>query len=203
MSFILDALKKSESERQSQGTAEFRGVPSSVRSPRVSRWLWILGLLLAVNLAVVLSLVLRSEIAPPESNVFQPDDFSAPATTQSSFVAQVSQARQNAPPTQAAPVQTMQETTYSPQPPITSRTSLNSALIPSIHEVRANGIVSLPDLHLDIHVYSDVPEDRFVFINMAKQREGTRLSEGPLVAEITPFGVVLSYQNTMFLLPRE
>ncbi len=200
MSFILDALKKSESERQSQGTAEFRGVPSSARSPRVSRWLWIVGLLLAVNLAVVFSLVLRSEKAPPGSNVFQTDDFSAPATTQSSFADQVSQARQNTPPMQAAPVQMTQETTYSPQPLIASR---NSALIPSIHEVRANGILSLPDLHLDIHVYSDVPEDRFVFINMAKQREGTRLSEGPLVAEITPLGVVLSYQNTMFLLPRE
>ncbi len=200
MSFILDALKKSESERQSQGTAEFRGVPSSVRSPRASRWLWIVGLLLAVNLAVILSLVLRSETTPPGSNVFQTDDFSAPATAQSSFVDRVSQARQSAPPPQAAPVQTMQETTYSPQPVITSR---NSALLPSIHEVRANGSVSLPDLHLDIHVYSDVPEDRFVFINMAKQREGTRLSEGPLVTEITPLGVVLSYQNTMFLLPRE
>lgn len=200
MSFILDALKKSESERQSQGTAEFRGVPSSARSPRVSRWLWIVGLLLAVNLAVVFSLLLRPEIAPPGSNISQTDEFSAPATTQSSFVEQVAQARQNVPPMQAAPAPTTQETAYSPQPLGTSR---NSALIPSIHEVRANGIISLPDLHLDIHVYSDVPEDRFVFINMAKQREGTRLSEGPLVTEITPGGVVLNYQNTMFLLPRE
>jgi general secretion pathway protein B len=76
-------------------------------------------------------------------------------------------------------------------------------LLPSIHEVRASGAITLPDLHIDIHVYSDVPEDRFVFINMAKQREGTRLSEGPVVTEITPEGVVLNYQGTLFLLPRE
>ena len=101
---------------------------------------------------------------------------------------------------QAAPIETAQETALSPAP---VRTLRNSALIPSIHEVRASGIVTLPDLHLDIHVYSDVPEDRFVFINMAKQREGTRLSEGPVVAEITPGGVLLNYQDTLFLLPRE
>ncbi len=200
MSFILDALKKSESERQSQGTAEFRGVPSSARSPRVSRWLWIVGLLLAINLAVVVSLLLRPEVVPTGSLVSQTNDISLPATTQSSFAEQVSQARQDATPMQAAPVKTTQATAQSPQPVSTSR---NSALIPSIHEVRANGIVSLPELHLDIHVYSDVPEDRFVFINMAKQREGTRLSEGPVVAEITPDGVVLNYQGTLFLLPRE
>ncbi len=200
MSFILDALKKSESERQSQGTAEFRGVPSSAHSPRVSRWLWIVGLLLTVNLAVVIGLFFRPEVSPPGATVSQTDDFSPPAATQSSFAAQVSEARQNAPQTQASPNQTVPEKAVSAQPVVTS---WNSVYLPSIHEVRANGSITLPDLHLDIHVYSDIPEDRFVFINMAKQREGTRLSEGPVVAEITPDGVVLNYQGTLFLLPRE
>ncbi len=200
MSFILDALKKSESERQSQGTAEFRGVPSSARSPRVSRWLWVVGLLLAVNIAVVIGLYLRPEASPPGATVSQTDDLSPPTATQPSFATQVSEARQNAPQTQASPDQTVPEKAVSAQPVVTS---WKNVLLPSIHEVRANGAIVLPDLHLDIHVYSDTPEDRFVFINMAKQREGTRLSEGPVVAEITPNGVVLNYQGTLFLLPRE
>ena len=49
MSFILDALKKSETERQNQGKAEFADVPSSADGPRAPRWLWPLGALLAVN----------------------------------------------------------------------------------------------------------------------------------------------------------
>ena len=200
MSFILDALKKSESERQSQGAAEFTSVPGSARLPRVSHWLWIVGLLLAINLAVVVSWLLRPEVVPTGSTVSQTDNISLPAATQSSFAEQVSTARQNTSPMQIAPVQTARETELSL--PLV-RSSRNSPLIPSIHEVRASGIVTLPDLHLDIHVYSDVPEDRFVFINMAKQREGTQLSEGPVVAEITPGGVVLNYQDTLFLLPRE
>ncbi|MCP5093694.1 MAG: general secretion pathway protein GspB [Gammaproteobacteria bacterium] len=75
--------------------------------------------------------------------------------------------------------------------------------MPTIHEVRANGTVVLPDLHLDIHVFSDIPKDRFVFINMSKHREDSRLAEGPMVEEITPEGVVLEYSGTSFLLPRE
>ena len=56
---------------------------------------------------------------------------------------------------------------------------------------------------MDIHVYSDIPEDRFVFINMNKHKEGSRLAEGPLVREITPEGVILNQNGTSFLLPRD
>ena len=58
-------------------------------------------------------------------------------------------------------------------------------------------------MHLDIHVYSGQPADRFVFINMSKYKERSTLTEGPLVKEITPQGVILEYGSTVFLLPRE
>ena len=73
----------------------------------------------------------------------------------------------------------------------------------TFNEVRVNGSVQLPELHLDIHVYSEIPVDRFVFINMSKYKENATLSEGPLVAEIVPEGVILDYRGTRFLLPRE
>ena len=200
MSFILDALKKSESERQSQGTAEFSGVPSSVRAPRVSRWVWIVGLLLVINLAVVFGLALRPETIPVVASSPQNDSAVPLEAEQPSFADQVSEARQSPPPMQASPGQTVEETAPAPRPVVTPR---NRAFIPNIHEVRANGTIVLPELRLDMHVYSDVPGDRFVFINMAKQREGARLSEGPVVAEITPEGVVLNYQGTLFLLTHD
>lgn len=61
----------------------------------------------------------------------------------------------------------------------------------------------MTDLHLDIHVFGETPADRFVFINMNKYRENSKLVEGPTVREITPDGVVLEYQGTTFLLPRD
>ena len=61
----------------------------------------------------------------------------------------------------------------------------------------------LPDLHLDIHVYSEQPGDRFVFVNMSKYTEFTSLAEGPMVKEIVPEGVILEHLGNEFLLPRQ
>ncbi len=46
MSFILDALKKSENDRQEQAEAEFATVPSSPGPLAAPSWLWVLGGLL-------------------------------------------------------------------------------------------------------------------------------------------------------------
>jgi general secretion pathway protein B len=57
-----------------------------------------------------------------------------------------------------------------------------------------------PELSMDIHVYSDQPDKRFVLINSRRYREGERLSEGPLVEAITREGAVLRYEGQRFLL---
>ena len=207
MSFILDALKKSETDRQQQGSAEFTGVPTSSRRDGPPRWLWVLGALLAVNLVVLLGLFLRPDPAPAVATP-------APATTpvtqaaakeSDAFVEQVAAARQNAPrhetPQPIEEQETVVASTQSRTPPVSDATP--SLALPTIHEMVANGTVTLPELHVDIHVYSEIAEDRFVFINMNKHKEGTRLSEGPLVKEITPQGVVLVHNGTSFLLPRD
>ena len=79
----------------------------------------------------------------------------------------------------------------------------SGARIPTIEELRLNDSLQLPELHIDIHVYSDNPDERFVFINMAKHREQSQLDEGPVVREITAEGVILQYQGRSFLLSRE
>lgn len=61
---------------------------------------------------------------------------------------------------------------------------------------------NLPPLHLDMHVFADRPRDRFVLINMHRLGEGDTLPGGVHVDAIRPDGVVLSYQGTQFLLPR-
>ena len=67
MSFILDALRKSETERQHKGSAEFANVPTSDgRREGPPAWLWVLGALLLVNLAVLVGLFLRSDVSAPE-----------------------------------------------------------------------------------------------------------------------------------------
>ena len=198
MSITLDALRKSENERQGANPAEFAAIPSSSASPSVPRWLWIVASLLAINLVVLFALLLK-----PDSNPATPAPAEAAVAStahnevpQASFADQVAVARQNVPVEPAAPVANEGPVEYS------APTQTASAL-PGIQEVRVRGAISIADLHLDIHVYSTAPEDRFVFINMSKHREGSYLDEGPAVIEITPDGVVLEYQGTSFLLPRE
>lgn len=212
MSFILDALKKSETDRQQQGSAEFAGIPTRPQSTSVPRWLWIVGLLLAINLCVLVGLLLRpnpvaSPLSAPSREIaatpLPADDRSRPT-----FAEQVAAAQQNPPTRQAdLPVTEAQETLQEPirsvlisQDPAAVPAS---SLYPTIQEVRTGGSIDVAELHLDIHVFSPEPEDRFVFINMSKLHEGSKLTEGPVVTEITPNGVVLQHQGQHFLLPRE
>ncbi|MCH9694008.1 MAG: general secretion pathway protein GspB [Gammaproteobacteria bacterium] len=209
MSFILDALKKSESERQQQTTNEFSGVPTRPGPDRIPRWLWIVGILLAINLAVLIGLLLRPEpAATPVLVDAAPESIALPEKVEPSFTDQVAAAQRNPPPGQPddEPEAEATPATQQVQPVVISqdREAIRStAIYPSMQEVLAGGAVSLPELHVDIHVFSETPSDRFVFINMNKYREGGLLSEGPEVVEITTDGVVLRYQGSSFLLTRD
>jgi general secretion pathway protein B len=213
MSFILDALKKSETDRQQQTPAAFATVPSSAGRSLAPRWLILLGALLVINVIVLLVLLLRPVDDTPAAavnNVAAVETTPPAATTD--FAAQIEAARRNE-PQRRAPPSSAQVRAIPGAPDTSANTSATrpatnppkqpAASVPTIYELQAKGSITLPELHLDIHVYSEVPEDRFVFINMSKQREKSQLSEGPMVDEITPDGVVLEYRGTTFLLPRD
>lgn len=216
MSFILDALKKSESERQQQQSAEFSSVPSGRAPSRTSRWIWVVGALLLVNLVVVAGLLLRSgptspSLAAADGRTEQapPDVDDDAAGAEASFSDRLAAARRRQPaagpgPTDADAPGTTARTTA----PLANATESNPATgpaggvatLPSLEELQLKGAIELPPLHIDLHVYNDSPERRFVSINMLKYRENERLREGPLVRRITREGVVLEYQGKSFAL---
>lgn len=211
MSFILDALKKSETERQQQTGAEFSSVPSSPDEPQSLKWLWILAALLVINVIVLLGILLRPDASPPppaQEEAPQGEILPAATTTaaagEPSFEEQLAEARERQADLEQAAADAQVES--SPGPPIApgaAQAPAQSQRLATIDELRLGGGLQLPEMHLDIHVYSEIPEERFVFINMVKHRERSRLDEGPVVSEITPEGVVLDYQGRTFLLPRE
>ncbi|MEO1203575.1 MAG: hypothetical protein AAFX10_12760, partial [Pseudomonadota bacterium] len=65
MSFILDALKKSENDRQDSAPAEFTTVSSSGEPTAAPKWLWVLGALLLLNMVVLAFVLLRPDSPPP------------------------------------------------------------------------------------------------------------------------------------------
>jgi general secretion pathway protein B len=211
MSFILDALKKSESERQRKGTPGIADVPQSAAKSGGTRWVWIIGILLAVNLAVLAGLMLRSDPVPqtaqelPSTEQPPGPGVEPPGERFAEIVADVKSQQP------AATVESGDALhTESPLPSSDSGQANAAASratvvdgLPSFNELRANGTLQLADLHLDIHVYSTAPSERFVFINMSRYKEQATLAEGPHVLEITPDGVILEHLGTRFLLPRE
>lgn len=75
-------------------------------------------------------------------------------------------------------------------------------VLPTAVDLAAGG-TSLPELKLDIHVYSKNPAERFVFVNMRKYLEGQTLQEGPVLEKITNDGAVLNQHGLRFALPRQ
>lgn len=221
MSFILDALKKSQSDRQEQADTEFATVPSSPAAPAAPRWLWVLGSLLIINIIVLLGLMLRPDAA---ADVTEPVTHQAavgaaaaatiaavdaappittPTTESASFSDQVAIARQNQSARTGPVPQPVTAANITPVVSVKNLPQTAAAILPSLTELRANGRLQLPDLHLDIHVYSDLRSERFVFINMNKYKENSSLDEGPVLKEITSDGVILEHNGIAFILPRE
>jgi len=206
MSFILDALKKSEAERQRQNAPGIANIPQGGRPERSSKWILIIAGLLIVNLIVISGLVLKPDTETAAPPVPTPTSVSVarPAPEKSSGTANEAQ-RSTSPTYSTEPVQSAQPDAIAPAKlPVTAEQPATvSEGLPSFNELRVQGILQLPDMHLDIHVYSRQPADRFVFVNMSKYKESATLAEGPVVSEIAPEGDVLEYQGKRFLLPRE
>lgn len=214
MSFILDALKKSETDRQRQVSPALFEV--KVAAPRRKFPLWAAGLavLLGINMLVLAWVLLRRPEAiaasPAAQNTAQPVVANtAPATVTTPPPTGVVGPSQ-APPLAQEPVLQGQEPVVPPdynqddyRPAITPQQAAEIAAkrrageLPSRDEVLAQGN-ALPDLRLDLHVYAVNPAERFVFINMRKLREGESLPEGVRVDEITQNGVELSFRGTRF-----
>jgi general secretion pathway protein B len=91
------------------------------------------------------------------------------------------------------------DTPYS-APAVKPETPQQEAL-PTADEVVARG--GVPPLHLDLHVYSDVVAQRFIFVNSRKYKEGETLQEGPVVERITVDGAVLNFRGSRFKLSQD
>lgn len=212
MSFILDALRKSETERQQQtgpGLAD-----SQYRATKTNKSIWIplLVMVLAVN-ALVLAFVLNTDSEEPVSSTDQapasrpdtnPDirplarEVPRQPDASTNVVAAKTEATAGDPEPIAAQADTASPVAVDPN----ASQSIQDGL-PSFQQLILEGRLSVQHLHLDIHVFGDAGPERFVFINMKKYREGDTLAEGPSLEEITSTGVILAYRGDKFTLDRD
>ncbi|VAW78513.1 hypothetical protein MNBD_GAMMA15-584 [hydrothermal vent metagenome] len=201
MSYILEALKKAEQQREIGQVPGIDSTHESASAGMSSRWVVIVVLVLLVNAGLLVVLfwpdgraevprsIADSQALPPAA------DSTPPISVQPAPV--ISPAPVLLPATVAtAPVQAIPEPI--PATPPAPRDYVRD--LPVWPQVPAHIFQKLQSgLRLDVHVYSDRPQDRFVLINLQKYREGERLQEGPVLDEITAEGIVLSLQGQQFL----
>jgi general secretion pathway protein B len=223
MSFILDALKKSENDRQrSTGPALFEVRVAPPRS-RFPLWAIAVGVLLMVNLGVVAWLVLRTNtqtavaqtpVPTPAPSAPTPAAPPAPALAAPASVTfsrnTDEQTVEQAVPGEAPSDEGFVNDDYAPaeEPalddrpaPTVERGSVSG--LPTYEKANQQAGGRIPELRMDMHVYAPKPQDRFVFVNMRKLKEGETLPEGVRVESITNDGVIFSYQGSKFTLERE
>lgn len=268
MSFILDALKKSESERQRQsGPALFEVKIAPPRS-RIAVWGAAIAALLVINFAVVGFWLWRgsaSRAAAPAATAAtaaSPASPASPSSPASPMPAQTAALAGNpqpvsagarfgaraeaggvpsaaspptapttsaaspaaspaAPPAVAAPTAgslaragagepganpddfaPAVEPRAKPAQPVAGVIRATASGLPTYQDAAAEPGANIPNLSLDLHVYSPQPDQRFVFLNMLKLREGDTSPQGVHVERITPDGAILSYQGKEFVLQR-
>ncbi len=219
MSFILDALKKSEAERQRQAGPTLLEVRITRPRRRYPIWAVVVGALLGINFVVmVVVFVLRK---PAAATVEQAEPVAA-ARAPAPATPPVAPAVQTvaAPNVAATPALAAgsADTAHADVTPVAAEDAHNPAdeepavpasrvqveapgpgnynHLPSVSELGS----SVPPLQLDLLDYSEQPNERYALINMHRVREGDVLPEGPRVLAITRDGVALDYRGQNFLL---
>ncbi|MAF83270.1 MAG: general secretion pathway protein GspB [Gammaproteobacteria bacterium] len=217
MSFILDALRKSENERREQTAPALSAAPQATLTNKRTFWLPILVVVLAINALIFGIIMLTSE--EPVATVAEPlrppvqapteVPVQVPAPAPAPVKPEVRSLREEAVHNTAAatpidgPAATPETTPSAlPDPPPSPQPTIQEGL-PSLDQLRTAGLVSIGSLHIDMHVYSTDAAKRFVFVNMKKYREGDRLTEGPMIEAITPDGIIMVQQGNRFQMSRD
>jgi general secretion pathway protein B len=201
MSFILDALRKSETERQRQSAPSLSDARYQVAKKKRNPWLPLATIVLAAN-AIGIAYFVFNNTAEPDKPIP-----ARPIPVRPVPAAPVARAPAPAAEKAPVPVAVVQRSKPKPPPPVepvsAKLTVTEMVALPSMQQLMQAGMLSVEPLSVDLHVYAGEASKRFVFINMKKYREGETLVEGPRVDEITDSGAILTYQGNRFRLDRQ
>lgn len=249
MSYILEALKKSEQERQIGQVPDLSVIQETPAraAPRWPRWLLAALLLNIVVLAVLAWRIWDARMSaslasspPAPSDTQQTAQSAADAALESgtrgvdavdaSLSSAAAVPAQNLAPASGtvpapelpepvshqptpAPVpaqplqpaaQAQTETQLGPDleplPPVDSVDA--AAAVPRWEDLPDAQRAGLPVPRIDVHVFAQEPERRFVLIELRKYHQGDTLEDGAVIETILADGIVLSYQGRQYRVDR-
>ena len=193
MSYILDALRKSEEERQKSRTRPAGSGFTFIRDETAPQKKFAFGMILTGSMLLAIVLLAagwwwsQKELEPAAPTTQAMPVEPAPATASEEPLA----ASSAIPETQSA---TPITDPVSPSPP----PSQPAAAIPDLLEMSADFQARVGELKFSGHVYSQEPSLRMIMINEAVVREGDPVSPELILEKITEKGVVLRLDQTRF-----
>ena len=217
MSYILDALKKSEQERGHGSAPNVQTLHSSslnYHSNKTPLWPYFLLAAIGINLAALFYFIITKtdvEATAREQQAITATEAAISGTTQTGMDDNVAAAahasdqadsivykpvfmpetgRKTGLKTVVASTQTAVVETRQPQD------TRNTVL--EMDELPFDVLQQIPTLEFSAHVYSSNPLQRSVVINGRFMEEGDRLSGDLFLSEITPDGAIFEFQGQLF-----
>ncbi len=218
MSYILDALKKSDQERKQGDVPGLQTIHIPINTERQTPWVLygVIGFLLLV-LAFVIGLVMANK--EPDRNQQQAlvvDDVvtALPVVKQEENIIEAQKTPASnekvtndfVEPKPRLPVKPLQ---VARAEPVMAKKSAPAAVksqpvkpdfndVPYLHELPDYQQQSVPQMTFAGHVYSSDSSSRSVIINDVFMSEGDTVLQGISIIEITPTGVVFSLHDDFF-----
>lgn len=189
MSYILEALNKSEQERRGSQTPDLNTVhrPPPTKAVTSKPWIAVVLVVILLNaVAVIYWLSMKPSPEPVASHSVATQPVTTNAAQAEPVLSQVSP--------QAAPI----IQTSAPNPAVITPTSIPQPAPVRITELPINVQRQIPNLVFSSHLYSNDSGFRMVNINGKMIREGDMVANDLKLVEITEGGVVLSYLHYLF-----
>lgn len=229
MSYILDALRKSQQARQPGSAPRTGAVHNISLALPVNGWWLALGVVLLLGIVAAALLFWRNTVAhlpdPPPAPVTSEPVVAAPASAPATPVpvAAEASAGKTVPVTDLAEQAKLPAPAPPPKKIIAARTGKKPALnrrsetiktaaappvplvmddTPLLQQMPQDFQRALPALAVTIHVYSQDESQRILFINNREYHKGSQLEGGIRVEDIVPDGAVLSFRGERFKLSR-
>jgi general secretion pathway protein B len=198
MSYILDALKKSDQQRQRGATPTLPSAQTTVVAPRQSSSVFY-GVLAAVLLCAGIAI---GWLHPwqAEQPVHAAEPFAKPAISnpnQVSLTPRPVQPVMAEKPEQKLPAPNLAPT-FTPAEPATPVTADREQKATPFAELPLAIQQEIPDMKIQLHSYSNKSVNSIVSINSRMMKEGEALAPGLKLEQITPDGVIFSYKGYRF-----
>ena len=205
MSYILDALKKSEQERGNGSIPGVQTVHSSSLNyhNKKTYWPYILIAAVLLNLIAIIYFVYDKENKAAVEPVVATDQstteiISAPAKTIEQTQEENKQTAHVSATEKPITLNTVETPSEEQSAPAASKEFTNNNTIVEYYDLPENIKQQLPTIVISAHVYSSNPAQRSIVINNNFMEESEYVIDDLVLYEITRDGAIFSYHETLF-----